>query len=56
MMLSEKPRSPVSEHRKVGIDFITLSQTTFFFTLPNSKRWQKTILNLMKMAESSPNR
>ena len=27
-----------------------------FFTLPNSKRWQTTILDLMKMAESSPNR
>ena len=26
------------------------------FSLPNSKRWQTTILNLMKIAESFPNR
>ena len=27
-----------------------------YFTLPNSKLWQRTILDLMKMAANSPNR
>ena len=42
------------EDSYASIPLLTLSQTTIFRTSPKRKSLQKTILDLMKMAESSP--